>query len=146
MGLQNPLVKMSKSDENPKNYIALLDAPDLIRKKIKQAVTDSGKEIRYDPSKPGVSNLMTLYSAVTGVSVESIPGQYAGKGYAKFKEDLAEIIIELLTPIQKRYRSISSDQGLLNSVLRKGAKEAHKRSQIILHKVHDALGLVPTEV
>ena len=143
MALQNPRVKMSKSDKNQNNYIALLDAPDVIRKKIKQAVTDSGKSIRFDPSKPGISNLMTIYTSITGQSMESIQAQYAGSGYAEFKKALTEIIIEFLIPIQKRYRSISSDSEELLSKLNKGATQAHERSQHMINKVHHALGFIP---
>ena len=145
MGLQNPLVKMSKSDENPKNYIAMLDSPDVIYRKIKQAVSDSGKEIRYGFSKPGISNLMTLYSSITGLSMELIQIQYEGQGYAKLKDDLAQVVIEFLNPIQKRYRSISSDPAGLISLLRKGAEDAQKRSTIILDSVFDTLGFIPYE-
>jgi tryptophanyl-tRNA synthetase len=145
MALQNPGSKMSKSDENPNNYIALLDPPDSIRKKIKQAITDSGNEIRFDPSKPGISNLMTIYASMTGESMESIQSKNEGIGYADFKKTLTEIIIEFLTPIQKRYRSISSDPGELLSTLNRGSKQAHERSQQMLNRVHHAIGFVPND-
>jgi tryptophanyl-tRNA synthetase len=85
MGLQTPTAKMSKSDRNSDNYVALLDSPDVVRRKIKAAVTDSGSEIRCDAAKPGISNLPTLYAAVSGEGVESIQNRYVGKGYAEFK-------------------------------------------------------------
>ena len=94
MGLQTPSAKMSKSDRNPDNYVALLDPPEVVRRKIKTAVTDSGREIRCDAAKPGISNLITLYAAVSGESVESIQNRYVGKGYAEFKRNLAEVIID----------------------------------------------------
>lgn len=109
MGLQAPTVKMSKSDRNADNYVAMLDPPDVVRKKIKTAVTDSGSEIRHDASKPGIYNLITLYAAVSGEGVESIQNRYAGKGYAEFKRNLTERIIDFLRPIQARYTAIAAD-------------------------------------
>ena len=121
---------MSKSDENQSNYIALLDTPDVIQKKINRAVTDSGKEIRFDLSKPGISNLMIIYASITDRSMDSLQFQYADRGYSDFKKDLTEIIIEFLNPVQKRYRSISSDPGELISLLKNGAAEARTRAQL----------------
>jgi tryptophanyl-tRNA synthetase len=143
MGLRQPLAKMSKSDNNPDNYIALLDSPDNVRKKIRQAVTDPGKEVIYSLSKPGISNLMNLYSTISGLSIESIQSQYAGKGYVSFKEDLAESIIEFLNPIQKRYRSVRSNRSELETILKNGASEACERAEITLTKVYEAVGFVP---
>jgi tryptophanyl-tRNA synthetase len=111
MGLRTPTAKMSKSDPDSDNYVALLDPPDVVRRKLKTAITDSGREIRCDAAKPGVSNLIRLYAAVSGKSMESIQHQYAGKGYAEFKRNLAERIIDLLSPIQARYRSMAADRG-----------------------------------
>jgi tryptophanyl-tRNA synthetase len=142
MGLRQPLAKMSKSDKNPDNYIALLDTSDNIRKKIKQAITDPGKEIIYSSSKPGISNLMNLYSILSESSIDSIQAQYAGKGYAPFKENLAEIIIEFLNPIQKRYQLLISDTSTIKTILKNGAVAAYKRAEIILNKVYDAVGIV----
>lgn len=143
MGLQNPTAKMSKSDRNPKNYIGLLDSPDMIRKKIKQAVTDSEKEIRYDEQKPAISNLMTIYAAMTDMSLEWINERYVGKGYGQFKEDLSEILIAFLSPIQKQYQSIYADITALRSILKKGADAAEIRSQYTLKKVFQAIGFIP---
>jgi tryptophanyl-tRNA synthetase len=143
MALRQPFTKMSKSDENPDNYIALLDSPDNVRKKIKQAVTDPGKEVRYSSSKPGISNLMNLYSTISGLSIESIQSQYVGKGYVSFKDDLAESIIEFLNPIQKKYRSVLSDRSELEAILKNGASEACERAEITLNKVYEAIGFVP---
>ncbi len=143
MGLQEPLAKMSKSGENSKNYLALLDTPQAILSKIRQAVTDSEKEIRYNPSRPGIANLMIIYSCLADLSMASIQRRYEGKGYNIFKDDLAEIIIDFLNPLQKRYRSILTDRAELTAMLKKGAKEAHRRSQIMVNKVYDALGLMP---
>lgn len=145
MGLQNPRAKMSKSDENGDNYVALLDPPEEVRRKIKTAVTDSGREVRCDDAKPGVSNLIMLYAAVSGEEVESIENRYAGKGYAEFKNNLAERLIDFLGPIQRRYRLIAADPATLVEVLRKGARKAHEHSQATLERVYRAVGFVPGE-
>jgi tryptophanyl-tRNA synthetase len=142
MGLQDPATKMSKSDPNPDNYVALLDPPEVIRRKIRAAVTDSGSEVRRDASKPGISNLLVLYAAVSGERTESIEVRYAGKGYAEFKNHLAERIIDFLGPIQKRYRTIASDRVLLDEILRQGAEKARERSEATLTRVYEAIGLV----
>ena len=143
MSLQDPTAKMSKSDEDSNNYIALLDSPDAICTKLKRAVTDSGKDIQYDESKPGISNLMTIYSCITGKSFDSIQEKYTGKGYSQFKSDLAEIVIEFLRPVQERYKIISADRDALTSTLCNGAEVAQNRAQHILNKVHSALGFIP---
>jgi tryptophanyl-tRNA synthetase len=142
MGLQTPTVKMSKSDRNAENYLALLDPPEIVRRKIKTAVTDSGSEIRCDAAKTGISNLITLYAAVSGESVDSIQNRYVGKGYAEFKRNLAELIIDFLAPIQKRYRSIAADRALVAEILRQGADKARERSEVTLARVYEAIGLI----
>ncbi|MBI5577750.1 MAG: tryptophan--tRNA ligase [Deltaproteobacteria bacterium] len=145
MGLQTPSVKMSKSDRNEDNYIALLDRPEVVRRKIKTAVTDSGSEIRCDAAKPGISNLITLYAAVSGESAESIQNRYAGKGYAEFKRNLAELITDFLSPIQARYASIAADPAMLAGVLHRGARNADERSEATLSRVYRAVGFIPGE-
>jgi len=142
MGLQDPTIKMSKSDPNPDNYVAMLDPPEVVRKKIRAAVTDSGSEVRSDALKPGISNLLALYAAVSGERTDSIEARYTGKGYAEFKEQLAERIIDFLDPIQKRYRSIASDRVWLNAILRRGADKARERSETTLARAYEAIGLV----
>jgi tryptophanyl-tRNA synthetase len=142
MGLQDPAAKMSKSDPNPDNYVALLDPPEVVRMKIRSAVTDSGSEVRRDPSKPGISNLLALYAGVSGERTESIEARYAGKGYAEFKNHLAERLIDFLDPIQKRYRSIAADRGLVDRIVRQGAEKARERSETVLARVYEAIGLV----
>jgi len=144
-GLQNPLAKMSKSDENPDNYIALLDPPDTISRKIKIAVTDSGREVACGPSKEGVCGLITLRACISGESPEEIQARYAGKGYAEFKKDLAEMVIDFLEPIRSRYRSIAADPGSLTEVLKQGAETARVRSQAALKRVCDAVGFAAFE-
>jgi tryptophanyl-tRNA synthetase len=145
MGLQTPSVKMSKSDPNADNYVALLDPPERVRRKIMTAVTDSGSEVRCDAAMPGISNLITLYAAVSGENVESIQNQYAGKGYAEFKKNLAELIIDCLSPIQARYRSIAADPAMLAEVLHTGGGKARERSETTLSRVYRAVGFIPRD-
>jgi hypothetical protein len=145
MGLQTPAVKMSKSDRNADNYVALLDRPEVVRRKIKTAVTDSGSEIRCDAAKPGISNLITLYAAVSGESVESIQNRYVGKGYAEFKRNLAELIIDFLSPIQARYTALAADPAMLAEVLHRGARNARERSEETLSRAYRAVGFIPGE-
>jgi len=143
MGLQDPSSKMSKSDVNTNNTIALLDSPESIHGKLKRAVTDSGREIRCDVRKPGVSNLLTIFSAVTGRTPRAIEEDYEGKGYGVFKRDVAEAVIEFLKPIQRRYWELTEDHAYLNRILFEGAQAARRRSEGMLTEVHDALGLIP---
>ena len=144
MSLQNPKAKMSKSDEDEDSYLALLDPPDVIRNKIKKAVTDSGKEIVYDEEKKSaVSNLLTIHSCLSGESLDSLAEKYAGKGYAVFKQDLAEVVVEALRPIQERYRKIREDHKGLTRTLARGGEEARKRARATMDKVYDKLGFIP---
>jgi len=142
MGLQEPDKKMSSSDPNSSNFLALLDPPEIISKKFKRAVTDSGKEVRFHESKPGVSNLLTIYSAITDKPVAQLEQQYQDAGYGKFKGDLAETVIEFLQPIQKRFQELRSDEPVLNAILKRGADDARERAQPMLDKVHEALGFL----
>jgi len=143
MSLQNPLAKMSKSDENPGNYIAILDPPDIIRSKIKRAVTDPGREIVYDEKeKPGLSNLMTIYSCLSGKSFEKIQEDYEGKGYKEFKKDLGELVVETLEPVQKKFKALMNDRAGINDILRAGAEKARNISQRTLDKVHKKIGII----
>ena len=145
MGLQTPSAKMSKSDRNPDNYVALLDPPEVVRRKIKTAVTDSGREIRSDATKTGISNLITLYAAVSGESVESIQDRFVGKGYAEFKRNLTEAVIDFLSPIQARYTSLADDPAMLAQVLHRGARSAGERAEATLARVYRAVGFIPGE-
>jgi tryptophanyl-tRNA synthetase len=145
MGLQNPLAKMSKSDTAADNYVALLDPPEVVRRKIMTAVTDSGREIRCDQAKPGVSNLIMMYAAVSGETVAAIESRFAGQGYAEFKQRLAELMIDFLSPIQERYRLIAADPARLVGLLHKGARKARERSRATLERVYRALGFLPGE-
>jgi len=143
MSLQDPTAKMSKSDENPRNYIAILDPPDVIRSKIKRAVTDPGKEIVYDEKeKPGLSNLITIYSCLSGKPFEKIQEDYEGKGYKEFKKDLGEVIVETLEPVQKKFKDLMNDRAGINDILRAGAEKARNISQRTLDKVHKKIGII----
>ncbi len=140
MGLDDPTQKMSKSAASEYNYIAITDQPDLIRKKIMKAVTDSGSEIKYADDKPAVSNLLTIYHLVTGEEIKSIEKKYAGKGYGNFKKDLAEKIIEFLNPIQDKINELDDKKVL--KILEKGAENAQKVASQTLERVKEQIGLV----
>lgn len=144
MSLQDPTNKMSKSDENDKNYIALLDPLDVAASKIKRAVTDSGTTVEYDESRPGISNLVTIYSSLTNDSFDAIRDRYAGKGYAEFKADLAEIVVEWLRGLQDKYNAIIHDKAYLEGLLNKGAEHARARANRTLKKVYRKVGFIQT--
>jgi len=142
MGLDDPMAKMSKSAPSEYNYISLDDAPDLIRKKIRKAVTDSGTTIEFDEEKrPAVANLLTIYSSLTDRPVEEIVQQYAGKGYGDFKKDLAEVVVEGLAPIQKRIREFVSDPAQLQRILTEGAEKAGAIARPRMAAIKKGLGL-----
>ncbi len=143
MGLDDPAKKMSKSAPRPENYVALLDAPEDIRRKIKIAVTDSGKDVVYDEKeKPAISNLIRIFSAFSELSHAEVTAQYRGKGYAEFKKDLAELLVEKLAVIQKKYHEYSRDQESLLALLHKGAARARETASPTLHSVKEKVGLV----
>lgn len=143
MSLLEPTKKMSKSDENPGNYIALLDSPDVIRKKLKRAVTDTDTSIRYDrENKPGVSNLLTLLSGATGNSIAELETAYEGKGYGHLKGDTGEAIVALLEPVQAEFTRLRSEEGELTRILMQGADAARTRAQTTLEGVKKAIGLI----
>ncbi|MDR2828544.1 MAG: tryptophan--tRNA ligase [Acholeplasmatales bacterium] len=142
MGLQDPTKKMSKSDEgNPKNYISLFDNPSEARNKIKSAVTDSLTNIKYDAKeKPGISNLLNIYSALTDTSISQIEKKYANSNYMEFKNDLGEIVFNFLSDLQNKYNNIISS-GILGSVLDKGAAYASMLAKRKIEKVYKKVGL-----
>lgn len=143
MSLADPTRKMSKTDENPATYIALLDDTDTVRKKIARAVTDSGSQVACHPSRPGISNLLSIYSGVTGEPMAAIEARCQGQGYGKFKEDLAEVLVNFLRPIRERYKMIVGNRANLETVLQQGAAVANERSRKMLADVHHALGFIP---
>ncbi|MDP0498863.1 MAG: tryptophan--tRNA ligase [Verrucomicrobiota bacterium JB022] len=140
--LQDPTRKMSKSDPNQGGVLYLLDEPNIIRKKIKSAVTDSGSEVRADDEKPGITNLLHIMSASTGRSIEELEAAFAGSQYGAFKEAVAESVVDLLTPIQERYKAISEDKKYLEGVMKAGADAAQKRAYKVLSKVSRKAGFV----
>lgn len=141
MSLQDPTKKMSKSDENQKGFISMLDEPKVIRKKIKSAVTDSSGVIEYDKeNKPGVSNLLTIYSSFTNESIDTIVKRYEGVGYGQFKEDLSEAVVAVLEPIQQRHDELLASEEL-DLILDKGAEEARLVANKTLRKMKNAVGL-----
>lgn len=142
MSLQDPSRKMSKSDPNPKGTIYLTDAPETIMKKFKSAVTDSEMCVRYAEGKDGINNLMTIYSAVTGDSVEKIESDFAGKGYGDFKKAVGEAVVAELEPFQKKYNEIIADKQYLKECQQKGAEKALRVSSRTLGKVMKKVGFL----
>ncbi|PWW19124.1 tryptophanyl-tRNA synthetase [Cytobacillus oceanisediminis] len=141
MSLQDPLKKMSKSDPNKKSFISLLDDPKQIEKKIKSAVTDSEGIVKYDKeNKPGVSNLLSIYSILSGKPVAEIENVYEGKGYGDFKAGLAEVVIHTIKPIQDKYYELMESQEL-DDILDQGAEKARKVANKMVGKMENAIGL-----
>jgi tryptophanyl-tRNA synthetase len=141
--LQDPTAKMSKSASSPSGIVEMLDDPKRSAKKIRSAVTDSGSEVRFDPEgKPGVSNLLTIYSALTGRPVDQIAEQYAGKGYGDLKGDLAEVVVEFVTPFRDRTLELLEDRTYLADVLRRGAEQAGAVADATLRDVYDRVGFL----
>lgn len=139
--LQEPTKKMSKSDENPNAYVSLLDEPNVIRKKIKRAVTDSDATIAYDPeNKPGVSNLLELYHLCTDLSMEDVVAHFEGKGYGDLKTEVGDALVAELEPIQKRFKEIMADKAYLDSILKKNAETASYLANKTLRKVKKKVG------
>ena len=142
--LQDPTSKMSKSAESPNGLIELLDDPKVVAKRIRSAVTDAEREIRYDPAtKPGVSNLLTIFSALSGRAIPSLEADYAGKGYGDLKKDLADVVVDFLTPFQERVSHYMSDPSALDDVLAEGAERARALATPTLERVYDRSGLLP---
>ena len=141
MSLIDPTKKMSKSDPNPKAYIGILDDLNQIKNKIKGAVTDLDGKVKYDETnKPGISNLMSIYSCITNMSYEEIEAKYDGKGYAEFKTDLAEIVINEIKPIQEKYNTLVNSKEL-DEILDNGRDYASYIARKKMAKVRNKLGL-----
>jgi tryptophanyl-tRNA synthetase len=141
--LQQPTAKMSKSASSPAGVVDLLDAPAKSAKKIRSAVTDTGREIIFDPeAKPGVSNLLTIYSALTGRSIDDLVGAYAGKGYGDLKKDLADVLTDWVRPIQERTRAYLDDPAQLDKLLGIGAQKARAVASETLKTVYDRVGFL----
>lgn len=142
MGLDNPLRKMSKSAENPANYIALIDSPTLIKEKIKRAITDSGKEIIYnEEKKPGISNLLEIYSLLLDKPIKQLEKEYQNKNYGEFKEDLSDVIINFLTPFQKELNKLRENPNKVRQILKNGAKKVRIIANKNLKEVKNKIGL-----
>ena len=143
MDLQEPTSRMSTSAASDAGVLRLLDPPDVLRKKVRSAVTDSGREVVRGEDKPGVSNLIELLAAVTGETPEAIERRYEGGGYGPFKADVAEAVVELVTPIQARYRELRSNPGELRGILARGAEKAGAIAGKTLARAYGRVGFVP---
>ncbi|WP_152396805.1 tryptophan--tRNA ligase [Paenibacillus guangzhouensis] len=142
MSLDDASKKMSKSNPNPGSFIALLDPPDVVRKKISRATTDSGREVKFDPAnKPEVSNLLGIYSHCAGLSIEEIEAKYEGQGYGAFKKDLAEVVVSVLEPLQQRYHEIRAS-GEIRDILRQGAERAAAVADQTVRDVKERMGFL----
>ncbi len=142
MSLQSPENKMSKSDPNPNGYVWILDPEDVIIKKFKRAVTDSGNEIRAGEDKPGVTNLLTIYSAVSGKTIEEAEKEFAGQGYGTFKQAVGEAVAAELAPVRKRFCELSKDKAYVEETYKKGAETAAKIAYRTLNKVYKKVGFI----
>ncbi|MBC7419824.1 MAG: tryptophan--tRNA ligase [Bdellovibrio sp.] len=144
MSLQDPLKKMSKSDENDKNFVSMIDDAKKIEKKIKSAATDSGSEIKFDvENKAGVSNLLTIYSVLSGKTIPQLEADYQGKMYGHLKVDLAEVVIQTFKPVKEKYDDLMKNRDHLDQLLKQGAEKAEARARTTISQVYEAVGLVP---
>jgi tryptophanyl-tRNA synthetase len=144
--LQEPERLMSTTRGAPQGVVRMIDEPDVIRKKFKSAVTDSGKEILHDPTtKPGIANLLEIMSVATGDPVAELERRYEGVGYGQFKEDVGEAVVALLAPIQKRYYELRSDERELQRLLAVGAEKARRASEPTLEAMYERMGFVKAE-
>jgi len=141
MSLQEPTKKMSKSDANEKSFVLMTDSADVIMKKFKSAVTDSDGVVKYDTdNKPGISNLMGIYSVMTGKGFEEIEKEFDGQGYGTFKAAVAESVIDTLKPVQEEYTRILADKAYLENVLKDGAEKARYQASKVLNEVYRKVG------
>ena len=140
MSLTDPIRKMSKSDDNDRATLYILDEPDRILKKIGSAVTDSGSEVKAAPDKPGVSNLLAIHSALSGETIPALEERFSGQGYGDFKAAVAEIVVEALRPVREKYHRLIEDKDYLRAVLRDGAEAAQRRANKIMRKVYRKVG------
>lgn len=143
MSLQNPTAKMSKSDSDPHATLFLSDSNDVILKKVKRAVTDSGSEITFDDQKPGVKNLLSIQSALTGRPIADLVSGYVGKQYGHLKVETAEIVADAIRPIREKTDHLLEDRAYLDGILRRGAERARVRARATLEKVYDRIGFIP---
>ncbi|HMM93632.1 tryptophan--tRNA ligase [Phycicoccus sp.] len=142
--LQEPTAKMSKTGSSPKGLIDLMDDPGRIAKNIRSAVTDTEAEVRYDPeAKPGVSNLLVIHSVLSGRPVEEVAASFAGRGYGDLKKEVAEVVLDALTPFQDRMKELLDDPAELDRILARGADRAGEVAHATMARVRDAVGLLP---
>jgi tryptophanyl-tRNA synthetase len=146
MDLQEPTNKMSTTLSSDQGAVYIVDSPDAIRKKFKSAVTDSGREVRYDPQeKPGVSNLLEIMSVATGESIAELERRFEGAGYGDFKAAVGESVVELLTPIRERYEALRADERELQRLLAMGAEKARRVAEPTLETMYERMGFVRSE-
>ncbi len=141
MGLDDPTRKMSKSETSERHAIGLLDSPDEIRAKILAATTDSQRQMRFDPSRPGIYNLLTIYQRFSGLSPATIESRFEGKGYSDFKRELAELVVEQLRPLQSRYRELAADPQHIDRLLQQGEDRVRPIAERTLRTVKERIGL-----
>jgi tryptophanyl-tRNA synthetase len=143
MDLQEPENRMSTTRGTPQGTVRMLDEPDVIRKKFKSAVTDSGTDVRHDrEEKPGITNLLEIMSVATGDPIPELEARYDGGGYGRFKEDVGEAVVELFAPIQRRYEELRADEGELRRMLARGAEKARAESEPMLEQMYERMGFV----
>ena len=142
MSLQEPTKKMSKSDSDPNGFILLLDDEATIKKKIKRAVTDSIGVVKYSDEQPGVKNLLTIYSKLSGKTIEELEKEYEGRGYGDFKGDLADVVADYLKPIREKTLELLEDKEQLEEIYTKGAEKAEKIARKTLRKVYKKIGFI----
>ena len=142
MDLQEPTKKMSTTSGTPQGTVRLLDEPDVIRKKFRSAVTDSGREVRRGDDKPGITNLLDILSVATGRPIDALEAEYDGAGYGQFKADVGEAVVELVSPVQERYRELRADEGELRRLLALGAEKARAASAATLESMYERMGFV----
>ena len=143
MSLQEPTKKMSKSDDNPNSFILIMDPPEVIRKKVSRAVTDSIGVINYSDDQPGVKNLLNILSAINNKTPEDLVKEYEGKGYADLKKDVAEAIVTELEPIQERVKELLKDKKSLEAIYKEGANKANYIANKTLRKMQKKIGFIP---
>jgi tryptophanyl-tRNA synthetase len=142
--LQDPSAKMSKSSSSPQGIVDVLDEPDAIRRKISRAVTDTGSGVQADETnKPGITNLLRIYSALAGETIADLESRYAGAGYGAFKNDLAGVVVDALAPIRERTEKMLADEAALDRLLARGAARAGALARPTMATVSDRVGFLP---
>ena len=143
MALDDPTQKMSKSAGRPGSFVGLVEPPEVVAKKIKSAVTDSGREVKADEEKPAITNLLTIYSLIEDTPVAELEERFASSGYGDFKKALADTVVERLRPIRERYETLVGDPAEMEAILRRGAERAAAEAEVTMKVVRDRTGLLP---